>query len=999
MTGLSALADAISRTLSPDVTQRKSAETFLKDQSLRPGFPISLLHLIALHSVPLHVRQAAAVYMKNHTIDIYSDPDWSQTPSDDRNAVKSAILNITLAVPVVVRRQLSEVLAIIAEHEYPSTWHQLVPELSVKLESTYMEALKQPEGSDVTHLIDWARLEGIMETLYVIFERYPEQTLSSELCTEIIYSLKHTQEKVKILFVLLDRVISSNIDSKEKDLITTVFGNVELLCKVFYCLSWQQLPEYFEDNLSTFMTHLRRFLVFESPKIDAGWEDEPSPVDRLQTIVLEITNHFAVHYDEEFRSFLKQFLEDTWALLVRRTNTSKYDSVVTAGIRFLTAVSKSPDFKLFEGPSSLDQICKSIVVPNLELREEDEELFEDNPVEYVRRDLEGSDTETRRRGSVELIKGLCMHFEKPVTDIFAAYIEEMLAPQSDWRKKDTVIYIITALGWKKGTMAAGATETSALINVVEFFRKFVMPQLDKCSVNPLHLETPIFTADLIKFVLSFRNQIPKEVTGNVIILCTKLLSAKEPVVRTYAAACIERILIVRDKVSIANGNATIGTAARVAYVPRMTKADLEPVLRDLLPVIVTVLRDGSRANEYVMRLVLRFCAVAQDAMGPYVSKLLPTLVDILSTVTANPSNPVFNHYLFETLSALIRFNGNSGNVGTFESSLSGHLNKVLVDEVTEFMPYVFQMFSQMMALNAGTLPAIYTNLMGPLLTPSIWEKRGYIPSMVQFLYVYVRKNSAAVVEANQLQAILGVFQKLLASKATDHYALQLLDSVLESYDIRTLSQYINSIFKVLMMRLTVAKTAKLCSNVLVTISIFALRFGVSIMKSSFDQIEQNLFLLLLRDVWLTEVVMIRKPDHRRLCALALTEIACGSDGLCANPPYTELWPQIMNTNVALTEGVFIDKTKKEEQNDSTEEEMSHLGAGESYSAAHSQLKWGTPSIVVASTLIEQKDPRMVLAEKLRQFMGRHPGKFEHILQTQVDAQARDAISSYMSQTS
>lgn len=996
MTDLSALADAVSLTLSTDVTQRKGAETFLKGQSVRPGFPISLLQLIALNSAPQHVRQAAAVYLKNYTINIYSDPDWSQTPPDDRNAVKSAIVNITLTVPVVVRRQLSEILAIIAEHEYPNTWPQLVPELSTKLESTYVEALRQPEDHDATPLIDWARLEGIMETLHVIFERYPEETGSNELYTEIIYSLKHTQEKVKLLFVLFNRVISTSIENKGMELISAIFRNVELLCKVFYCLSWQQLPEYFEDNLSTFMTHLRNFLVFESPKIDAHSEDEPSPIDKLQTIVLEITNHFAVHYDEEFRNFLPQFLEDTWALLVRGSNTSKYDSVVTAGIRFLTAVSKSPDFGLFEDPSILNQICKRIVVPNLELREEDEELFEDNPVEYVRRDLEGSDTETRRRGSVELVKGLCMHFEKPVTEIFNTFIQEMLAPQSDWRKKDTVLYVITALGWKKGTTAAGATETSDLVNVVDFFSEFVMPQLNKCSANPLQLETPIFTADLIKFVLSFRNQIPKRDAGNVIFLCTKLLSAKEPVVQTYAAACIERTLTIKDKVSVANGNGTARISAEMITVPRVTKADLEPVLQDLLPVVVNVLRDSTRANEYVMRLVLRFCAVAQDAMGPYVSKLLPTLVDILSSVTANPSNPVFNHYLFETLSALIRFNGNSGNVQMFESLLSDHLNKVLVDDVTEFMPYVFQLFSQMMALNAGALPATYKNLMGPLLTPSTWEKRGYIPSMVQFLDVYVRKNSAGVVEANQLQAILGVFQKLLASKATDHYALQLLDSVLESYDIRTLSQYFNSIFKVLMTRLSVAKTAKLCSNMLVTLSIFALRFGVSTMKSSFDQLQQNMFVLLLRNVWLTEVVMIRKPDPRRLCAIALTEIACGPDSLCANTPYIELWPQIMNINVALTEGIVTDKTKKEEQNDWAEEEASHLGAGESYSAAHSQLKWGAPSIVVASTLIGQRDPRVVLAEKLRQFMQRHPGKFEPLLQTQVDAQARDAISSYMS---
>jgi exportin-2 (importin alpha re-exporter) len=59
-------------------------------------------------------------------------------------------------------------------------------------------------------------------------------------------------------------------------------------------------------------------------------------------------------------------------------------------------------------------ICEKIVIPNMTLRDEDVEIFEDDPVEYIRRDLEGSDNDTRRRASVELVKGLCMFHEDMV---------------------------------------------------------------------------------------------------------------------------------------------------------------------------------------------------------------------------------------------------------------------------------------------------------------------------------------------------------------------------------------------------------------------------------------------------------------------------------------------------------------------------------------------------------------------------------------------------------
>ena len=41
-----------------------------------------------------------------------------------------------------------------------------------------------------------------------------------------------------------------------------------------------------------------------------------------------------------------------------------------------------------------------------QLRESDVELFEDNAEEYIRRDLEGSDVDTRRRAACDLVKGL-----------------------------------------------------------------------------------------------------------------------------------------------------------------------------------------------------------------------------------------------------------------------------------------------------------------------------------------------------------------------------------------------------------------------------------------------------------------------------------------------------------------------------------------------------------------------------------------------------------------
>ena len=48
-----------------------------------------------------------------------------------------------------------------------------------------------------------------------------------------------------------------------------------------------------------------------------------------------------------------------------------------------------------QADGALQQICESVIVPNLRVRPEDEEMFEMNPTEYIRRDAEGGDSDTR----------------------------------------------------------------------------------------------------------------------------------------------------------------------------------------------------------------------------------------------------------------------------------------------------------------------------------------------------------------------------------------------------------------------------------------------------------------------------------------------------------------------------------------------------------------------------------------------------------------------------
>lgn len=989
------LLEAVSKTLSPNQTERSAAEQFLDAQQSASLFPAAMLQVVAADAVSVPVRQAAAVYLKNYTTRLYGQADVPDLPKEPRDALKAGVVNTVLSAPVAVRRQLSAVLAVIAEDEYPTTWPELIAELNVPLDAAAAAAQSAASaGADPAAAINWGTLQGALESLAAIFERYPERMRSNELFTEIKISLEHTAPRLLKLLPISAGIVRTGLAQREAAAIELITGNANLLARIFFLLSWQDLPEYFEDHLKQFMEVLRDLLRFEDAAIDAAADDEPSCIDHLHATIIEILNLYAGKYDEEFRPYLQFFIRHVWELLVKRSNISKYDKVVTTGIKFLTTISKSADHILFNDSNALTQVCNSIVIPNIQLRDDDKELFEDNAVEYIRLDMEGSDSGTRRRGAVELVKGLCNHFESQVTEIFSGHVSNMLAPSSSWEDRDAALYIVTALSWKSGTAAHGATETSSLINVVDFFNTQVLPELTKSANSATALDAPIFTADLIKYVVSFRVQIPKSSYGNLILLCVKLLEAKEPVVKTYAAACIERLLTVKDVVPATNGHANGASAPVKVRVPRMTKEDMQPVLESLLPAIVAALQNSARADEYMMRLILRFCSVAKENMRPYAEGLVRALVQVLDIIIKNPANPLFNHYLFEALAALIRFNGDASSIGMFENALNPLMEKILFEDVSEFGPYVFQVLSQMMNVHSGAIPEIYNRLIPPLLDPVMWDRRGYIPSMVQYLEVYVRKNAPALVSNNQMEPVLGVFNKLIASKATDHLGLRLLCTIFETCDAATLANYMRAILSVVLTRLSRAKTPKYVQNLIYCLSIFVLRYGADALKAGMDSQQQNLLHMLLQQVWLPGVASIVRPGERRVCALALTDIACATD-LCCAEPYLSRWPQLISTTVALTEGIVIEDATGNEVG-AEEESAAHLGAGESYSAAHSQLQWGLNFKNRANSIRPGVDAKQHLAACVAQLSSRHPSRFGPIIEAAVEPEAKRALQTYMS---
>lgn len=291
----------------------------------------------------------------------------------------------------------------------------------------------------------------------------------------------------------------------------------------------------------------------------------------------------------------------------------------------------------------------------MEFRTSDEELFEDNPEEYIRRDIEGSDVDTRRRAACDLVKALSRSYEAQMTDVFSRYVAAMLEayasnPEANWKSKDAAVYLIIALASKGQTQRHGTTQTNQLVDLVDFFRSHILGELQQAQVDKLM----VLKADAIKYLMTFRNHLPREAILASIKPLVDLLRSPSIVVHSYAANALDKLFILK------------GPDGSGALIKASDLAGLEQQL--LVNLFHAMTLPGSEENEYIMKAIMRAFSTLQEAVLPYLGETLAGLNHKLMLVSRNPSKPHFNHYLFETLSLSVRIGckANRAAVSSFE---------------------------------------------------------------------------------------------------------------------------------------------------------------------------------------------------------------------------------------------------------------------------------------------------------------------------------------------
>ncbi|KAI9728780.1 MAG: importin-alpha export receptor [Chrysothrix sp. TS-e1954] len=954
---LQGLVDLLQQSLDPK--QHKHAEEALRNAETTPGFSVSLLQIVATDAYQQTSRLAAALCFKNLIRRKWTDEEGTHClPEDEVQRIKRDIVGLMISCPSTVQAQLGDAIGVIADSDFFRRWDTLVDDLVSRLGSS------DPKVNN-----------GVLQVAHSIFKRWRPLFPSDELFTEI----NHVQDRFvgPFLKLLEDTDVAIQQNETNKPVLEQYMSTMNISMKILHDLSSQELVQTLVDSLPGILTLLDKYVKYENKLLHSDDEAEPGPLEYLRATIFGLLSLYVTKYNDDIKDHVNGFTGSTWTLLTTTGLELKYDIMASRALGFLERVCSIQEHaQLFGDADTINTVVEKVVLPNIALRESDVELFEDEPIEFIRRDLEGTDSETRRRAATDLLRMLMQQFQERVTRIAMRYIDHYLQDytrdqSSNWRSKDTAVYLFCSIAPLEGVSSArGINVVNPHVDVIEFFQKSIAQDLVSESAHA------ILQVDAIKFLYLFRSQLTPQHWQEALPMLVQHLSSSNYVVHTYCAIAIERILYLTD----------------MTNEPIIPRANLLPLSKDILSRLFMLMSKDTapekvQENEFLMRAVMRIIISLKDDTVQHSQMLINNLINFLRVIRHNPSNPRFYYYLFEAIGAFIKFTA-AKQAQQLEESLLAPFTEILQNLVIEFMPYVFQLLAALLeAQPTTTLPNSYTSLIQPALHPSLWEQRGNVPALTRLVASMVARGPTFIVENNLIEPVLGVFQNLNAKKTTDSLGFDLLEAIVAGLPVEKIQSYFANILQLLLSRLSTSKTESFTIRFVRFYYFVAARdnLGTDFFINIAESIQSGIFAQIYTQIIMPETQKLSRPIDRKVAVVALTKTLADSTAFAEK--YQKGWGYTCEALLKLMINPPI--PPKSEDLIIQDQDVDDSGFGVGFT----QLSTCRP--VLRDPYPEVTDVKQWIGKYLRAADSRHGGRIGGFVNNRLNPDTKMAFMSYL----
>ena len=407
------IVQALFNCTQPDNETRKNSEAFLESLKSEPGFGVLLVQISFNQTYTLQIRQAASILMKNQC------KKWKNStfPQLDKDFIKENLvkcLKFSLAEPI--RLQFEEVAYVIGRHENDLTL------ILNQVEAIFKSNEATISNNTPLSVEELDEMYAGLNTLFQLTKKY-----------EYVINEKRTGLK-PIIFRFFDSLLNFlPLLIPERH-----FTHINLIVQIFWVAFYL---DYFGDLVSG--TKLNAWLNGFSLILQVGYEnvsitdhyeqEKKAKEPRYQAFkwVAQIVHRFFSRYHDyqakvDTSTEIGQIFTGVWVkvfldlVIVHTFQSTKifipditlnyYIKYLNQSIKYKPTCEYLSTLQLENGEFVVPSLITQIITPTVSKTTHDEELWIDNPIEYIRRQSDLSSVYySASNACIDLLDTLCSH--------------------------------------------------------------------------------------------------------------------------------------------------------------------------------------------------------------------------------------------------------------------------------------------------------------------------------------------------------------------------------------------------------------------------------------------------------------------------------------------------------------------------------------------------------------------------------------------------------------
>jgi len=284
----------------------------------------------------------------------------------------------------------------------------------------------------------------IYELVATITNRYTEELKSYVLFEEIIdcmnnFCAKMTNDANMLIQHFLNTNLNLN-DTINNEIYLKILKNI---IQIAFNFNYQDFPEFFEDNLETWIKILYNTCTLVTKPIAST---NPRSTIEVNYQSLKMLNIYISNYYEDIKKYADAFQEPIWTLFnsINLSNNlnEKINLELLEYYKIMFMIKK-----INLNQEKVNTLITKLIFPNLNLTDKEIEDFEENEVAFMKSEIEEIEDQTSKSNAISLLKIINSQFDDLYTQIVKPYYSQLLQsytadPKNNWRNKISAINMI-----------------------------------------------------------------------------------------------------------------------------------------------------------------------------------------------------------------------------------------------------------------------------------------------------------------------------------------------------------------------------------------------------------------------------------------------------------------------------------------------------------------------------------------------------------------------------